>query len=101
MNGSKKTIIIDGVPTELVEFQRGGRLMWAKEEHGLVHILPVKLWEGHSPRYRANSSVYELPGTVGKDQSLIQRIEYALHSRYDADNRQLLEEALALLKERA
>lgn len=100
MNGAKKIINVDGYPTEMVEYNRGNQWVWVRDPDMGTHILPVGFWEGHKPRYRARSLVYVLPGTVGKDQTLIQRIEYALHSRYDADNRLLLEEALAALKEK-
>ncbi|WP_443699618.1 hypothetical protein [Pseudomonas sp.] len=101
MNGAKKTIIIDGVATEVEMYMRGDQWAWVRDPKGDTHILPIRFWAGSLPRWRSLAADYELPATVGKDQSLIQRIEYALHSRYDADNRLLLEEALAVLKEKA
>lgn len=99
MKGAVKTFLVDNVPTEFTETTRGTSYVWAVDKKGTTHTLSKVFWAGLVGSYRANGVLYELP--VGKDPSLIQRIEYALHSRYDADNRQLLEEALAVLKEKA
>lgn len=98
---ASKNILINGVVTDLrVEFV-GDKILWLRDAPGYLHILPKDFWEGKAPatEFSCDGNRYEL--CKSPHQELIQRIEYVLHSGYDATDRELLREALAALKERA
>ena len=50
MNGAKKTIIIDGVATEVEMYMRGDQWAWVRDPKGDTHILPIRFWAGSLPR---------------------------------------------------
>lgn len=96
-----KRVLINGVSRRVTVKHLGANLVWIKERSKLItHIVSRDFWDGNVPAYQDTEGVkFERIEPV--DQNLIERIEYVLHSGYDANDRELLREALAALKEKA
>ena len=98
-----KNFLVDGVVTPLEATAVGAAWTWAKDNLGDTHIVPRDFFEGKvGCHFTARGKRYDQYGrTAPPHEDLINRIEYAIHSRYDADNWQLLQEAAAALKGQA
>lgn len=98
-----KNFLIDGVVTPLESIAMGAEWTWAKDNLGDTHVIPSGFFEGRVGAYiTSRGRRYDQYGPkVSPHEDLIQRIEYVLHSGYDANDRELLREALVAIKEQA
>lgn len=96
-----KTMLLNGIVLGITEIHSTPLWVTVRDSMGDSHILPREFFEGKVPCYITRQGRYDSHIRPPPHQELIQRIEYVLHSGYDATDRELLREALAALKERA
>ena len=96
-----KTMLLNGIVLGITEIHSTPLWVTVRDSMGDSHILPREFFEGKVPCYITRQGRYDSHNRPPPHQELIQRIEYVLHSGYDATDRELLREALAALKERA
>lgn len=95
-----KTMLLNGIVLGITETSSTDQWVTVRDTLGDTHILPRDFFEGSVPCYITRLGRYDVHNRPKPHQDIIERIEYVLHSGYDTNDRTLLREALAALKER-